>query len=61
MYAQSLPVIKHMSLTSQTTVIEKMITHDPDHRPTANHILESRWFDDLKKSVQEDPGCVPSM
>ena len=61
MHAQSLPVIKHIPLTSQTTVIQRMMIHDPDHRPTANHILESRWFDDLKKSVQEDPGRVPSM
>jgi serine/threonine protein kinase len=49
------------SLPYETIVIQKMMTHDPDHRPTANHILESRWFDDLKKSVQEDPGRVPSM
>ena len=61
MHAQSLLATQHMSLTSQTTVIQKMMTHDPDHRPTANHILESRWFDDLKKSVQENPGHVPSM
>ena len=47
--------------TSQTEVIEKMMTHDPDLRPTANHIIDSRWFGDLKKSVQEKPGRVPPM
>jgi len=45
----------------QTVVIQKMMTHDPDDRPSAEHILESRFFDDLRESVEEEPSHVPKM
>ena len=45
----------------QTAVIQKMMTHDPDHRPSAEHILESKFFDDLRNVVKEEPSHVPKM
>jgi serine/threonine protein kinase len=35
----------------ETRLIQKMMTHDPDRRPTADHIVESRLLDDLRKSI----------
>ena len=37
------------------------MAHDPDDRPTAEHIQESRWFDDLEKSLEEGPSHIVKM
>ena len=45
----------------QTVVIQKMMTHDPDHRPSAEYILRSKILHDLRNAVEEEPFYVPKM
>ena len=49
----------YMHAHMQTVVIQKMTTHHPDHRPSAEYILRSKIFDNLRNAVKEEPFYVP--